>query len=459
MQNRLERYFILLILSTTIVFGDISGVGYGDTLRMAKLEALADLSQVIKSEIRTVYKSHSTDTSTKNDFKIQVSSHLPLLGVEFEELASTRNIKVKATLHSKKVTTLYSSKLALLNAQMVSILKEIKSSFSKSFIFTQYKKLYTLTKEYESYRSVIVLLDGHTKYIPVITEAKVELEILKLNSKIDSLELASNILATAFKEKNIYIYPVHVNRNSLVAEFGAVLSTLLQGKINVSNDLYSAEYILTGEYIISNEKLILNMQLLDIKNKEIVESKTLVLSKKAYEGVSLVPKGIDFNTLLTQGVAESSSLKVTLNSNKGSENLLFYDNNEIELFVKLNKMGYIYIVGYTQTKDGKFSYLLELSEGNRDSRFVKFINADDASRWISLGAFNVEAPFGVESLQVIASNKQIKKLPNVTYDDRLGYYVISHSIKKALEHTRGLRPKRSSKVESSEDVMTFTTMK
>jgi hypothetical protein len=204
--------------------------------------------------------------------------------------------------------------------------------------------------------------------------------------------------------------------------------------------------------------MILNMQLLDVRTKKIVESKTLVINAKAYKGIALKPKGMDFNRLLTQGVAESSSLKVRLNSNRGSENLLFHKNDEVELFVKLNKMGYLYIVGYTKTKGGKFSYLLELSEGEGNSRFVKFINADDASKWISLGVFNVEPPYGVESLQVIASNKRIKRLPNVTYDDELGYYVISKQIKKALEHTRGLRPKRSAKVESSEAVISFVTM-
>lgn len=121
-------------------------------------------------------------------------------------------------------------------------------------------------------------------------------------------------------------------------------------------------------------------------------------------------------------------------------------------------MGYIYLVGYTQTTDGKMSYLLELSEGVGDSKFIKFINADDASRWISLGAFTISAPFGIESLQVIASNKKIRSLPTTKYDEESGYYIISTNIKKALKKTRGLRPKKSGKVETSEDVMSFTTM-
>jgi len=122
-------------------------------------------------------------------------------------------------------------------------------------------------------------------------------------------------------------------------------------------------------------------------------------------------------------------------------------------------MGYIYIVGYTQTEDEKLSYLLELQEGRGDSKFVKFINADDASRWMSLGEFSVEKPFGVESLQVIASNRDITTLPSTYYDENSGYYVVSKDIKKALSQTRGLKKKKGKKAEFSEDVMSFTTMK
>jgi len=168
---------------------------------------------------------------------------------------------------------------------------------------------------------------------------------------------------------------------------------------------------------------------------------------------------ISIESRLEFSFASSSSLKVSLNSNRGSENLLFKDGEDVELFVKLNKMGYFYIVGYTQTKKGKMSYLLELQEGSGNSRFVKFINADDASRWMSLGEFSVKKTYGVESIQVIASNKKIKTLPAVQYDEDSGYYVISNNIEKALSQTRGIKKKKSKKTEFSEDVMSFTTMK
>ena len=122
-------------------------------------------------------------------------------------------------------------------------------------------------------------------------------------------------------------------------------------------------------------------------------------------------------------------------------------------------MGYFYVVGYTQTPNGTLSYLLELQEGIGNSKFVKFVNADDASKWMSLGEFSVEKPFGVESLQVMASNHEVTTLPSTFYDEASGYYVISNDIKKALTTSRGLKKKKSAKDEFSEDVMSFTTMR
>jgi hypothetical protein len=270
--------------------------------------------------------------------------------------------------------------------------------------------------------------------------------------------MASRVLAKSFKQSGIYVYPPLMQNNTTVAEFGSVFAKELNPRIKSAKSLRKALYLLVGEYTVLKDLMVLNYELLSKKSNEVIVSKTININSKAYKGIKTKPKNIDFDALLNSGVISSSNLNVSLNSNRGSENLLFIDGEDVELFVKLNKMGYFYIVGYTQTKNGKMSYLLELQEGSGNSKFVKFINADDASRWISLGQFTVEKPFGVESLQVIASNKRISTLPAIRYNEENGYYVISNDIKKALSQTRGLKKKKSKKTEFSEDVMSFTTM-
>jgi hypothetical protein len=445
------------ILITSSLSADISGIGFAQTNKEAKKEALSDLSQVIKSEVRSSFESTTTDKSQNSKSNIKISSNLPILGADFTFIDRELEVEAKVKLSPAKVSFLYTKKLQNINQEIKTIIKELKNA-KPSLKLQLYTQAYSLLKDYDRYESVALILGAKLPKRPLLTKTKVKLELSKLNSDINTLEMASNILATSFIEKNIYVYPPLMQNYTTVAEFGSVFSKELKSKVKSVKKPEDALYILVGEYTLVKNMMVLNYELLSKKTNEVVVSKTININEKAYEGIKTKPNNIDFDALLNSGVIQSSSLKVSLNSNKGSENLLFKHGETVQLFVKLNKMGYFYIVGYTQTKEGRLSYLLELQEGRGNSKFIKFVNADDASRWISLGEFTVEKPFGIESLQVIASNKKISYLPAVKYNEDSGYYVISNNIKKALSQTRGIKKKRNKKTEFSEDVMSFTTM-
>ncbi len=451
---------ISLMFNMGILNADITGVGYATTKSVAKKEALADLSQSIKSEVRSEFKSISTDEGSNAKENIKISSNLPILGAEFRESSMGEEFEVNVNLSQRKVGKLYTKKLQTINSEVDSILVEIDKISSSSLKLKLYENLYSLLKDYDRYESVAIILEAKLENRPNITKSKVKSEMAKLSSKIDSLNMATEVLAKSFKQKGIFLYPPLALHSTTVAEFGSVFLQEFKGKLKTSASLSSASYILVGEYTLTKKVMILNYELIDTKTNEVVNSKTININAKAYAGIKTKPKGMDFDALLNSGIVTSSDLKVSLKSNKGSENLLFKENEEVKLLIKLNKMGYIYIVGYTQTKDTKVSYLLELSEGDGDSKFIKFINADDANRWISLGEFVIAKPFGIESLQIIASNKKINSLlPSTKYDEESEYYIVSKDIKKALVKTRGMHKKKSKKVEMSEDVISFTTMK
>jgi len=453
-----------LFITSQLFSAQISGVGYAQTNAGAKKEALGDLSQVIKSEVRSNFEllskvdgnSKGSSSSTSN---IKISSNLPILGAEFTFIDRELEVEAKVVLTPSKVNTLYTKKLQNINEEVDSLLEELKKSKSNSLKLQLYTDLFSLLKEYDRYESVAVILGAKLQKRPQITKAQVKNELAKLSSNIDSIKMACEIYAKEFKESKIFVYPPLLQNNTTVSQFGSVFQKELKSRVKTVSTPKEASYLLVGEYTITKKAMVLNYELLSTKTNEVVISKTLFINPEAYKDITIKPKGVDFDALLNSGVISSSSLKVSLNSNRGSQNLLFRSGEEIELFVKLNKMGYLYIVGYTQTQDGRFSYLLELQEGSENSKFVKFVNADDASRWISLGAFTIEAPFGVESLQVVASNRKISSLPNTNYDEQSGYYIISNNIKKALALSRGIKKKNSKKTEISEDVMSFTTIK
>ena len=451
---------IVLILgllgSLYVVNADVSGVGYGDTKTQAKNEALADLAGKIRSEVRSSFESHDTDNSSNNKFDIKINTNLPILGADFIVIDGTTKIEAKATLSSTKVSKMYVKKLENIIVEIDSVLSKLQSSKIKLEL---YEDIYSLLLEYDRYESVALILDIDTPKKPSINKTQVKIEISKISSNIESIKVATSVLARTFTEKDIFIYPAKLKNYTTISQFSSVFVKELKAKLNTSINPNKAKYILVGNYELLKNSMVLNYELLDTKTNEVEKSKTINIKKIAYKNLKVKPKNIDFDALLNSGFIRSSSLKVSLKSNRGSDSLLFENGEDVELFIKLNKMGYVYIVGYTQTSNTTLSYLLELNEGHGDSKFKMFINADDANRWISLGRFTVEAPFGVESLQIIASNKEISSLPLASYDEDSGYYIISKNITKVLTTTRGLKKKKSKKVEISEDVMSFTTIR
>jgi len=453
-----KKIVIALLLCFELLSADITGIGFASTKQEAKKEALADLAGNIKSEVRSHYESHSTQESSSSKATIYISANLPILGAKVSVRDKESYLKGVARLSPKNVNKLYTRKLKDITQEIESVLKELKKSKNSSTKLTLYQDIYALLSEYSRYKSVALILNATLPKAPTINKSQVKIAIAKLYSKIDTLSMASKLFEKSFQEKGIFVYAPKLQNYTTVSEFGAVFQKLLKSHLHTTNSLKNAKYLLVGNYLITKKNIVLNYDLLESRTNRVVSSKTVTINKKAYKNLQIRPKNIDFDALLNSGIINSSDLKVSLQSNKGSDSLLFREGEEVELFIKLNKMGYVYIVGYTQSDRESFSYLLELNEGHGDAKFKMFVNADDANRWLSLGSFIVSKPFGVESLQIIASNKKIKRLPNTKYDEESGYYIVSKKIKKTLLKTRGLKRKRSKKVEMSEDVLTFTTM-
>jgi predicted small secreted protein len=453
---------ILILFSIAVLSADFTGTGFGKDIKEAKHEALADLSQSIKAEVRSSFITYKAQHGNKTDSdaasRIIVSSNLPIIGAEFELFDNSDNVEALVALSPKKVKRLYADKLNNLSKEIYTLQDKIKQSKDNLIKEELLAKILQKLNEFERYYSVGIIVGVNGVKRVDITRASIENELLNIHHNLDSIGLAARYLAKTFKNySDIYLYPPKVKNSHEITPFAKAFSLHVKPYIHTTTSLKKAKYRLIGEYTYSKNALILSYDLISSKTHESMASKTVTLDAKAYKEYRVVPKNISFDKLLHDGVVISSSLKASLSTNKGTEDLLFFKGEEIELLIKFNKMAYYYIIGYTQTEDTKQAYLLELNEGVGDARFLGFVNADDANHWISIGTFIVEPPFGIESIQLIASNTEITTLVKHYYDKKSGYYLIGKNPKEGLAKTRGLIRKKSKKQEISEAVLLFST--
>jgi len=295
-----------------------------------------------------------------------------------------------------------------------------------------------------------------TQDISLRIEADVQSEVI---DKIEELK-TNGITVNEEYAKSV------VTIKSEIPLYGYTLSTYKKGKYwycdaKLSTDSsLSIYYEKLKEVKEGKEGIDLVYSLVD-RNSNSVDSFFIRLTPSSFKEYDIFPKTTSFDKLLREGLVVSNDFKVDINTNRGKNDLLFSRGETVKLLLKINKAGYYYIVGHVVKDDEKYSYLLDVNDADGASKFVSFINQDDANKWIEIGEFSVEPPFGVESLQIIASNKDLKNsIPSYNYDSDLGYYFISKDPEKGAMMTRGLKKADSEKNKSltSEAVLFMTTM-
>jgi hypothetical protein len=235
----------------------------------------------------------------------------------------------------------------------------------------------------------------------------------------------------------------------------------LKQELTSTGDPANADYQYSGQYLVHEQGLRLSYNLID-RDGNTVKAQVVELTPDSYQRFRTTALAPDFDTLLHKGYAVASDFKAQLNTNKGSSQLLFEKGETAQLLVKMNKAGYFYMVGHSKNDEIEISYLLDMNEAGGNRRFIFYINADDANKWVSIGEFEISPPFGVESLQLIASEKDlVNNLPEYNYDNASGYYVVARNIEEGVEltrKTRGLKKKKNTLVaETAETVLLFTT--
>lgn len=461
------NYFILInSLFITPVYSQIfTGEATHINKEKAKSHAMADLQQNIYVNVESLTKiQQSNDGTDSFSFTSKLSSTIPILGSKSNCFNAFKEVHCEVTLDTTNSASMYESSILQKQKQIDAQWKKTQSIKSVQIKYKALSKLLVLIQETQQLTLVLSIIDPNAEINEALTTSSdVSLAILSLEKVASGLPMAAKLLnkkitAQLLPQNKILVKPFTPYESSEITPFASALQTELSNVVNAVLTNKEAKYILQGKYSSTKNHINIETQLVD-KNGSIINATVLSIDIKSIEQFDYQPKELDFERLLYSGKIVNQSFTNKLTTNKGQRDLLFHKGENIKLLVKVNKPSYFYIVGHINTKQQRLSYLLDLNDAEREDKFISYLGVDEVNKWVVIGEFEVQPPYGSESLQLFSSTtKPIGTLPNTKYNG--DYYVISGSRLENINKTRGIvRKKKSSnsKNEITEAVINLTT--
>jgi len=442
-------------------------------------EALADISTQLFSEVVSVQfldKRLLKDEFTQNfKQKIFIISDLPIHGATKEnELIEDGTYYLLLSFDKKDTASIYKIRANELAKELDTIFEDYKKQTRIGVKENILNSLHSKMENYEKYSLVSKLLKQTNILKPKITPYFIKNELSQLyDVTTKDIEGLSKVLANIIKKteikSSIRVMAFSYEDKDTYSSFSSEFKNNLEKELNKTMYLTTrntSKYKLLGNYFLKEDHLIVKAALYDeFGDIELIAMAKMKMNPKNKN--YYIPKINDYDTLNETVLDEN--LNVQTRMNKMTKNLLFTKGVDVNIEVKVSKEAYIYIIGNMRTSAGQqIQYLLPLNEKINKERFQKHIPYQNSNLWVGIGAFEIYPPFGVEVLQVFATNIDIlDELPNTQTQkiDGEEYEVIvdekqKHvSAKRSISKMRGLKKKSANKeLQKAEAILKFTTL-
>ena len=415
--KKLTLFLFMVLFVSNVYSADLQGVGYGSTMEEAKQEALADLSASVKVQVfskheQTTYK---TQDKLESDYTrwTRLSTNVPLLNPSI--YYSREQGKHRATAVIDK-PALYSEKLSDIAKRIDDITKDVKVAGDKALNYRILKSVQSLYDEYESYQVVADVLGIKDYPSPRISSGDALKMILEMQETPPSLEVAAEVLTKDMNEKNIYVAPVMYAGKENVTEFGAFFKNMLSTKVNSVEIEEDGRNKLRCTYTQSGSDIIMACSLITGVSK-VLKSSAVKIPKELVT-METVPK-TDVSSILNTYTPPKTDYKIWIKISTDGDASFLRENEPFTLLVKANKPGYIYFLTVNNAPDGEANILLL----DWNNKFIKYIDENNVNKWVSLGKYRVQAPFGSETLYAFGLEREPQPeyiVPEYTLD-KIGY--------------------------------------
>ncbi len=434
----------------------LSAEGYGSSEESARSNALANLSQLlyvrVDARVTDLLREENSKVFERTVKEVTTSSNLPIMGANFKVEKHKKNeYRVTVMLDPQRALPLYGQKLGDLLGRLDEASGYLESSGDATLRFQKLLQARRDLEEFDLYRFIYLTLGGEAQADPPVTGQLLDKALHELTSVFSDLDLGLKLNVGPFSEyEMIYVFYPSVYPSDETTGFARAVRDRLQGLLASCERPERAAWYLRSSYEIQTDRIDLHLRLTD-KNGSVVRSALVTFGPQAYRPYEYEPRTLDIAKLMDMGELVSNDLRVKLQGAGGANQLFFTKGQKVQLQIKANLPCDYYVVVHANTGWGIYSYVLELG---RDP--VGRISADLCNRWVELPEFEVTEPFGVETLQVIASTGSLQgSIPPFRRDD-YGLLRISNDPSDAVALTRGLALVRK-EVETTEANLTITT--
>lgn len=215
-----------------------------------------------------------------------------------------------------------------------------------------------------------------------------------------------------------------------------------------------AEQLLSGTYWEHGGKIKLMTSLRDVNTGKTLAGVEVSFDRTvvATAGLNLKPENYETALIEQQAFREdeliSGQLQVDVWTNKGNENLLFTEDEEMKVYVRVNRSAHIRLLYILA--DGQYTLLY-------DDYYIDQSKVNHAVEVPEV--FECAPPFGAEMLVVVARTEKFEPLETV---EKYGYYFLkAATAKDAAAQVRGMKIKKqeASNIQQTEAKIVITTMK